>query len=95
MDGISRSCGWDKEIPHGILPMEQLVLSDKCARKNNLYQWVGLDRMCNPQRSLQSIKSRSNFILLRLVLLNYPILSTDTTPLVNLTEILELILYYA
>ena len=35
MDGISRSRGWDKEIPHGDLPMEQLVLSDKWAR--NLY----------------------------------------------------------
>ena len=34
MDGISRSRGWDKEIPHGVLPMEQLVLSDKWARKN-------------------------------------------------------------
>ena len=33
MDGISRSCGWDKEIPHSILPLEQLVLSDKWARK--------------------------------------------------------------
>ena len=33
MDGISRSRGWDKEIPHGDLPMEQLVLSDKWARK--------------------------------------------------------------
>ena len=32
MDGISRSRGWDKEIPHGISPMEQLVLSDKWAR---------------------------------------------------------------
>ena len=36
MDGISRSRGWDKEIPHGVLPMEQLVLSDKWARKNQL-----------------------------------------------------------
>ena len=35
MDGISRSRGWDKEIPHCVLPMEQLVLSDKLARKNN------------------------------------------------------------
>ena len=35
MDGISRSRGWDKEIPHCVLPMEQLVLSDKWARKNN------------------------------------------------------------
>ena len=34
MDGISRSRGWDKEIPHGVLPMEQLVLSDKWARKS-------------------------------------------------------------
>ena len=33
MDGISRSRGWDKEIPHGVLPMEQLVLSDKWSRK--------------------------------------------------------------
>ena len=32
MDGTSRSLGWDKEIPHGVLPMEQLVLSDKWAR---------------------------------------------------------------
>ena len=32
MDGISRSRGWDKEILHGVLPMEQLVLSDKWAR---------------------------------------------------------------
>ena len=32
MDGISRSRGWDKEIPHCDLPMEQLVLSDKWAR---------------------------------------------------------------
>ena len=32
MDGISRSRGWDKEIPHGVLPMELLVLSDKWAR---------------------------------------------------------------
>ena len=36
MDGISRSRGWDKEIPHGVLPMEQLVLSGKWARKNHL-----------------------------------------------------------
>ena len=35
MDGISRSRGWDKEIPHGVLPMEQLFLSDKWARKTN------------------------------------------------------------
>ena len=34
MDGISRSRGWDKEIPHGVLLMEQLVLSDKWARKD-------------------------------------------------------------
>ena len=34
MDGISRSRGWDKEIPHCALPMEQLVLSDKWARKS-------------------------------------------------------------
>ena len=32
MDGISRSRGWDKEIRHGVLPMEQLVLSNKWAR---------------------------------------------------------------
>ena len=33
MDGISRSRGWDKEIPHSVLPMERAVLSDKWARK--------------------------------------------------------------
>ena len=33
MDGISRSRGWEKENPHCVLPMEQLVLSDKWARK--------------------------------------------------------------
>ena len=32
MDGIGRSRGWDKEIQHDILPMEQLVLSDNWAR---------------------------------------------------------------
>ena len=32
MDRINRSRGWDKEIPHCVLPMEQLVLSDKWAR---------------------------------------------------------------
>ena len=32
VDGIGRSRGWDKEIPHGVLPMEELVLSDKWAR---------------------------------------------------------------
>ena len=37
MDGISRSRGWDKEIPHGVLPMEQLVLSSKWARKWDSY----------------------------------------------------------
>ena len=44
MDGISRSRGWDKQIPHRVLPMEQLVLSDKWARKfylAYLYQPVG------------------------------------------------------
>ena len=32
---VSRSRGLDKEIPHGVLPMEQLVLSDKWARNRN------------------------------------------------------------
>ena len=40
MDGISRSRGWDKEIPHCVLPMEQLVLSDKWAR--NTYETFSL-----------------------------------------------------
>ena len=39
MDGISRSRGWDKEIPHGVLPMEQPVLSDKWAR-NKAYKQI-------------------------------------------------------
>ena len=38
MDGISRSRGWDMEIPHDVLPMEQLVLSDKWARI--IYEWL-------------------------------------------------------
>ena len=29
---INSSRGWDKEIPHGVLPMGQLVLSDKWVR---------------------------------------------------------------
>ena len=29
MAEISRSRGWDKEIPHRRLPIEQLVFSDK------------------------------------------------------------------
>ena len=40
MDGISRSRGWDKEIPHCVLLMEQLVLSDKWAR--NEYPYLGI-----------------------------------------------------
>ena len=31
MDGISRSRGWDKEIPHGVFPIGQLALRDKWA----------------------------------------------------------------
>ena len=38
MDGISRSRGWDKKIPHGGLHLEQLALSDKWARKIFLSQ---------------------------------------------------------
>ena len=34
MDGISRSRGWDKEIRHSVLPMEQLVLNDKWVRNS-------------------------------------------------------------
>ena len=44
MDGISSSRGCDKEISHGVLLMEQLVLSDKWARKfylTNPYQPMG------------------------------------------------------
>ena len=37
MGGISRSRGWNKEIPHCVLPIEQLVLSDKWARNNYSY----------------------------------------------------------
>ena len=39
MDGISRSRGWDKEILHDALPMEQLVLSDKWAKNIIVFQW--------------------------------------------------------
>ena len=46
MDGISRSCGWDKEIPHCVLPMEQLVLTDKwgrihCTETAGILQQIG------------------------------------------------------
>ena len=44
MDGISRSRGWDKGIPYCVLPMEQLVLSDKWARKIESIIGVQLDR---------------------------------------------------
>ena len=40
MDGISRSRGCDKEIPHGVLPMEQLVLSAKWARNRDIGQTI-------------------------------------------------------
>ena len=33
MDEISIPHGWDKEIPHGILPMGQLVLSENLGEK--------------------------------------------------------------
>ena len=48
MDGISRSRGWDKEIPHGVLPMEQLVLSDKWERNIFLSHPNSLNRYYNP-----------------------------------------------
>ena len=47
------SRGRDKEIPHGVLPMEQLVLSDRWARK-----------MCfaiGPQRSEANFSKRKDF----------------------------------
>ena len=40
MDRISRSRGRDKEIPHCVLPMEQLVLSDKWARISCLQERI-------------------------------------------------------
>ena len=55
MDGISRSCGWDKEILQGVLPMEQLVLSDKWARKfylTYLYQTAGKIKIKQPHVDL-------------------------------------------
>ena len=48
MDGINRSRGWDKEIPHGVLPMEQLVLSDKWARMIESVIWCSLGTKKNP-----------------------------------------------
>ena len=39
MYGISRSRELDKEIPHGVLPMEQLVMIDKWARKEVCLKW--------------------------------------------------------
>ena len=51
MAGISRSRGWDKEIPHGVLPMEQLVLSDKWARKGYLRFYPGIENHILPRLS--------------------------------------------
>ena len=48
MDGISRSRGWDKEIPQGVLPMEKLVLSDKWARNIFLSDCRSRGREFNP-----------------------------------------------
>ena len=79
MDGISRSRGWDKEIPHCVLPMEQLVLSDKWAR--NLYshipilnlgtvRWIrGLEFFWN--HSTPMIDSFSHIPILNLVTVRY------------------------
>ena len=46
MDGISRSRGWDKENPHGVLPMEQPVLSDKRKRKENSARRFAYGKSC-------------------------------------------------
>ena len=51
MDGISRSRGWDKEIPHGVLPMEQPVLSDKRAR---IPRYMTSTRQCANQANVLS-----------------------------------------
>ena len=57
MDGISRSRGWDKEILHGVLPMELPVLSDKRARNcNRLRPSVPLSVVLSPPRSLDEIQ---------------------------------------
>ena len=52
MDGISRSRGWDKEIPHDVLPMEQLVLSDKWARTSR-------SMICGERRSNSKLIPRA------------------------------------
>ena len=49
MDGISRSRGWDKEILHCVLPMEQLVSSDKWARIRVCFICIGVDKEIPPQ----------------------------------------------
>ena len=51
VDGISRSRGWDKEIPNCVLPMGQLVLSDKWARRLNTQDY---DLYCDCNFSLDS-----------------------------------------
>ena len=40
MDGISRSRGWDKVILHGILPMEQLVLSNRWVKNLLIFKGI-------------------------------------------------------
>ena len=38
---------WIKKIPHGVLPMEQLVLSDKWARNNyGMSKMLGHTSVC-------------------------------------------------
>ena len=62
MDGISRSRGWDKEIPHCVLPMEQLVLSDKWARNPDDAKKKEMDEIT--KKMLAQTKSASWIILI-------------------------------
>ena len=69
MDGISRSRGRDKDIPHRVLPMEQLVLSDKWARKIYLiylYQLVGKIKKGTATSRLQANPWRHSYVKMTL-----------------------------
>ena len=68
MDGISKSRGWDKEIPHGILPIEQLVLSNKWARKRG-WQYTGDTYMT---RSVASLHKEFNTCFIDKLMLYFP-----------------------
>ena len=68
MDGISRSRGWDKEIPNGVLPMKQLVLSDKWARNGYLTCVSMWDRFIQQPASIGITRSCMHWYVIKIYL---------------------------